>query len=333
MTRRFGGTGLGLTICVRLLELMDGRIWVESNAGGGSAFHFTIRMPASAKQGEQPARWTGLAGLPALVICDNTTNRRVLAQALQNASVSATLVENSADAIEILRQAVQAYRVIIVDVSLPRADGLFMLEHLQQDPELTAGAAVMVLIAAGELDETRYRRSDFFTRLTKPVNAPEFLDALLRLVEGSESAVDPVSRDLGMLPQRRGAEIRVLLADDNAVNRKLACRLLGKQGCAVTLAANGHEAVAAHASEDFDLILMDVQMPDMDGFEATAIIRERERRSGKRVPLIALTAHAMHGDRERCLAAGMDGYISKPIDARELLEVIDAHCKCPAPVG
>jgi len=330
MSRTYGGTGLGLTISARLVALMCGRIWVESAPGKGSRFHFTARFGLQ----KLPARTvvTGnsaiLRDMRVLVVDDNATNRQILVHTLANWCTQPTAVESGAKAIICLREAHTSGRnfpLILLDAQMPEMDGFALAECIKRNPEWRS-ATIMMLSSAGQRgDAKRCREIGVAAYLTKPVRQSELLDAVLtalRTTQIKEASPALVTRHSLRETNNR---LRILLAEDNAVNRLLAVRLLEKRGHAVTVAGNGKEALAALEKQPFDLVLMDVQMPEMDGFEATAAIRDAEKHSGSHLPVIAMTAHAMVGDRERCLAAGMDDYITKPIRPDELTAVLARH--------
>jgi signal transduction histidine kinase/DNA-binding response OmpR family regulator len=322
--RKFGGTGLGLTISERLVQMMGGRIWVESAVGHGSAFHFTANLGvARASELSQSVAPMPLAGLGVLVVDDNTTNCRILEEMLSNWGMRPTLATSSAAALRCLKQNEERFAVILTDSKMPDMDGFTLVEQLRRSPELAGEAAVIMLTSAGQRgDAARCRELGVAAYLTKPVSRQELFDAIVQVLGASGSQAKPpglITRHT--LPQEK-RRFRVLLAEDNAVNQRLASRLLEKRGHCVTATANGREALAALEQDNFDLVLMDVQMPEMDGFEATAAIRTHEKTTGRHLTIIAMTAHAMRGDRERCLAAGMDGYISKPIKAQELYDLL-----------
>jgi CheY-like chemotaxis protein/anti-sigma regulatory factor (Ser/Thr protein kinase) len=331
-TRKYGGTGLGLTISTRLVEMMGGKMWVESEVGRGSEFHFTARVGASEKTIEvgMIAPPEILRGVKVLVVDDNRTNRRILEGMLKRWEMKSTLVDEGEQALTALFSALEAgepYGLILTDMHMPKMDGFTLIERIRQRPELSASIIMMLTSAGHRGDAARCQELGVAAYLLKPIRQSELREAIARVLGAREQkgAIPLITRySLGDALEPM-AVLRVLVAEDNAVNQRLATRLLEKRGHRVTVTANGREAVEAQANQTFDLVLMDVQMPEMDGFEATAAIREMERHNGAHLPIIALTAHAMKGDRERCLNAGMDGYLSKPIRPQELDEVLEKY--------
>jgi len=326
-TRRYGGTGLGLSISRQLVAKFGGRLWVESVVGQGSIFHFIAHFAVGSPR-PAPLTTVNLKDMPVLVVDDNSTNRRVLEELLHGWGMKPVLTENGGSALTHLHQAAQAGRpfpLVLVDAKMPRIDGFTLVEQIKQDPQL-ATATIMMLTSAGQRgDAARCRQLGVAAYLTKPIGRAELLDAILHALGTKAQKPDQPSPLITRHTlQERKKGLRILLAEDNLVNRTLVVRLLEKNGNAVEVATDGREALAKFEAENFDLVLMDVQMPEMDGFEATAAIREKEKMKGGHLPIIAMTAHALTGDRERCLAAGMDSYIAKPIHVDELLKEIES---------
>jgi two-component system, sensor histidine kinase and response regulator len=326
-TRQYGGTGLGLTIASRLVTLMGGQLAVQSELGRGSTFSFTTTFGLPSEP--VPVRTTErapLQGVPVLVVDDNATNRRIFERMLTNWGMRPTVVASGPEAIDQWRQmrdAGRVYPLVISDVHMPGMDGFTLAGLLKED--LTQCGTKLLILSSGSYPEdgARCRELGVSAYLTKPVRQSEFLDALLLLLGGSD-LVGPT--DQAEPPQREpvppGQRLRVLLAEDSPTNQKLVIHLLERWGHQVTVANDGREAVAACADGGFDLVLMDVEMPHLDGYQATAAIRAAESGRGQHVPIIAMTAHAMQGDRERCLKAGMDGYLPKPIRKQQLQEIL-----------
>jgi signal transduction histidine kinase/ligand-binding sensor domain-containing protein/CheY-like chemotaxis protein len=337
-TRQYGGTGLGLTISSQLVELMGGRIWVESEQGKGSAFHFTSYFqPQSHAVKKTPAsEQLNISGLRVLVVDDNATNRRILEATLNTWNMRPVAVEGGQAALKAMEETgktEEPFSLVLLDCHMPKMDGFGLAAEIKRRPEI-AGPTIIMLTSAGQNSDSKQRRElGIAACLTKPVKQSELFDTIISTLGNSPQVGVRSPRNSGPAPANAGKSLRILLAEDNVVNRKLATRLLEIQGHLVVPANNGREAVAAWERDCFDLVLMDIQMPEMSGFEATAAIRERERINGAHIPIIAMTAHAMTGDRERCLDAGMDDYVSKPIDQAILFKKIAEHSSAAIGVG
>jgi len=326
-TRKFGGTGLGLAISQRLVKMMDGTISVESEAGKGSIFHFTVTLglpdetfvPLAAADPGQ------LRGLRALVVDDNQTNRLILTEMLTQSGMAPEQAATGKEALSKLEsQGGAPFRLMLIDAHMPDMDGFALAQSVKDIPVMRSLVMFMLSSSMHAGDMERSRQAGAAGFLMKPVQPSELLDAILSAVAGPRgklSATNEVQPDEIIL--HAGGGMRVLLAEDNLVNRRLATRLLEKQGHVVIAATNGIEAVAAVEREDIDIVLMDVQMPEMDGLEAIRVIRESEKVSGRHVPIISITAHVMKGDRERCLEAGADDYVPKPLQRAELFAAIE----------
>ena len=328
MTRRFGGSGLGLAIASRLVELMHGSMWVESAPGRGSTFCFTVQMEKAAGEPAElrPLRPVLVHDMPVLVVDDNATNRKILEEILNSWGMKPAVVPGADAALAALREARRAgspYRLVLSDAHMPEVDGFALAEEIRRDPAL-GGAVIMMLTSGDHPDETaRCEALGIAAYLLKPVKQSELFNAIMLalgcLEPESEAATSAAARHA-----QSTHPLRLLLAEDSVVNQKLAVALLTSHGHSVAVAKTGREAIAAWESQPFDAILMDVQMPELDGLAATVAIRAKERAAGGHIPIIAMTAHALKGDRELCLEAGMDEYISKPIRTEQLLDVLAA---------
>jgi PAS domain S-box-containing protein len=323
MTRRYGGTGLGLAIASRLVRLMDGQIRVESEAGRGSTFifHVTMRVGERPLPATTPTRPELLRGLDVLVVDDNATNRRILSEMLGNWGMHVTAVAGGPQGLQVLEQAQVAgepIQLVLSDVNMPDMDGFTFAQAVSE--QATGKTPPIVMLTSGIPPEHigRSRAPHISAQLTKPVKQSELRTAILGVL-GVAASHTAHGEQIPLQPTR---SLRVLLVEDSVVNQKLAVGLLTNWGHEVTLARNGEEAITASADAEFDVVLMDLEMPIMDGMAATRAIRQREQGSDKHLVIIAMTAHAMTGDREKCLAAGMDGYVAKPVRQRELYQAI-----------
>jgi two-component system sensor histidine kinase/response regulator len=332
-TREFGGTGLGLTISKRLIEMMNGKIWVESVLGAGSHFHFSVTLPIATRREvlvKSPTTPVIMTGVKVLIVDDNRTNRRILEGLVKQWGMNPTATSDGEKALVELAAAQEAnepYDLVLTDMHMPGMDGFGLVERVKLNPQL-ATSTIMMLTSGGQRgDAARCGELGISAYLLKPVRQSELRDAIAKVLRVKEQPdVAPmITRSTLQAEQEPGNAMVVLLAEDNRVNQKLAIRLLEKRGHQVVVAASGKEALLALEERSYDLVLMDVQMPEMDGLEATRLIREREQTSGRHQPIVAMTALVMKGDRERCMAAGMDGYLSKPLQLQELDEVLDRY--------
>jgi signal transduction histidine kinase/CheY-like chemotaxis protein len=316
-TRKFGGSGLGLTICVRLVEIMGGSIWVESKLGEGSCFHFTIQAPViAAHHGLLTADAGNLAGLSVLVVDDNSTSLRLVGSMTASLGLKPVL---AADAVEALRQLEsQPFSLVLIDCGMPGMDGLMLVERIKERRPI-ANTPLLMMGCPGKHQDLARCRELGLPSITKPFGHTQLAESVKHTLGLNSSSAAPSPAAAKNLTAANEPLLKILLAEDNLVNQKVATRMLQRQGHSVVVAGNGHEVITAWEQQQFDLILMDVQMPEMDGLEAAAAIRQKERARGAHIPIIALTAHAMAGDRDICIAAGMDGFVTKPIRVEDLI--------------
>jgi two-component system, sensor histidine kinase and response regulator len=325
-TREYGGTGLGLTICARMVAMMGGRVWLESEVGRGTQFHFTVRLKLSGKQAESDVMvpLETLNELRILVVDDNKTNRRILHGMLTRWGAQTTCAASGREALSELDTAGSAarpYQLVLTDMHMPGMNGFGLVQEMRRRPEISPVTVVMLTSAGHSGDAEHCRKLGIHSYLYKPVRRQELLAAILRALGRPQTIPSP----LAVTPAVRtaqGRSLHILLAEDNRTNQTVATRMLQKMGHSTVVAGNGTEVLLLLATHRFDLILMDIQMPEMDGLTATRKIRESERNTHLHLPIIAMTAHAMKGDRERCIEAGIDGYVSKPISSKEVEEAI-----------
>jgi two-component system, sensor histidine kinase and response regulator len=328
MTRKYGGTGLGLTISSRLIALMGGKIWVESQIGKGSQFHFTAQFGLQQEAARKivPTNPERLRDMRVLVVDDNLTNRQILAKILESWRMHPTLVDSGAQAVISLAEAEslgRTFPLILLDAQMPGMDGFALAETIKRNPRWSS-CTIMMLSSAGQRgDALRCRDLGIAAYFTKPVRKEELFDAILAALATRADTERPRTLVTRHSVRENRGRLTILLVEDNAVNQLVALRLLEKHGHHVTVAANGRKALEAVAKKMFDVILMDIQMPEMDGWEATSQIREDEKKTGKHIPIVAMTAHAMKGDEERCRAAGMDHYLTKPLRTKDLFALLE----------
>ena len=332
-TRRFGGTGLGLAICARLVEMMGGRIWAESAEGQGSVFHFLLRFPCAPLQPPSACEDNvNLRGVPALIVDDNEINRKVLVEFTTGWGLRAVATPSAELALQIMKAACReraSFRILLLDCRMPGMDGFTLAQRIHEDPELSGTIIMMLTSDAQRGDAARCRELGISVYLVKPFHKNELLLAI-RAALGTPATPQNGEQVLTRHTLRESrSHLRILVAEDNPVNQALMLRLLEKLGHFPMLAVNGREALTLLQAQKFDLVFMDVQMPELDGFAATAEIRRREQNGSSRLPIVAMTAHALKGDRERCLAAGMDGYIAKPLKFDLVQQEIERLCGIP----
>jgi len=328
-TRQYGGTGLGLAICRELVSMMGGRMWVDSEWGEGSTFHFTARLMRNSSPPESSIAPAGLfhqlRHMQVLAVDDNATNRRIIEEMLKSWSMKPALAASAEEAIEMLQAAArrnEVYPLVLVDALMPGTDGFTLAQYIKEHQQLADATILMLSSADRQTFADRCAEVKIDAYLEKPVSQSDLLDAIVTAFDEQLNPTAEEVRTKSADPPLR--TLSVLLAEDMPANQKVVQRILEKRGHAVEIAHNGRDAIDMYKQDSFDVILMDVQMPSVDGLQATRVIRGQEDSHRARIPIVALTAHAMRGDRQRCLSAGMDAYIAKPVNGRKLVELVES---------
>jgi PAS domain S-box-containing protein len=327
-TRHYGGTGLGLAISSQLVDMMNGNIWVESERPGGSVFHFTARFGIAAQPIRRviPKEKSILKDVTVLVVDDNATNRKILEETLRSWDMRPTAVADSKAAIDVTLAANskgEHFSLALLDFMMPGMNGFELAEAMSRSRGSNIEKIMMLTSGGQRGDAAKCKELGISAYLMKPIKQSDLLDAILMTMQKKSTGRESSSLITRHSVREARSRLNILLAEDNPVNQKLAVKILEKMGHTISVASNGKEVLDILENEDFQMILMDLQMPEMDGLEATKTIREKEKLTGGHLPIVAMTAHAMIGDKEKCLAVGMDGYVSKPINPNELSSVIE----------